>query len=238
MQDHLPTNILYSLLLLLGVNLMAACVLLAREAFSRPTRLRTALILVSGLAFVVVLLQVATGYYFIFDVGGSVALIGCAAAYFVLMVLTLSGKRIAWRLNRIVGVFGLGAPVLIAALFRVSLFLGILFVFGLSDNHLIFRGRISSSLSYGVAITHPLMGAGDYYHYKLFRNSRWFPIVRKEISSGPITFCSVPAVQVSAGADTKDGFVRIACHQTTDEFVTGRIPIGESVAAIADAPVK
>src|SRR5580658_509495 len=43
MQDHLPTNILYSLLLLLGVNLMAACVLLAREAFSRPTRLRTAL---------------------------------------------------------------------------------------------------------------------------------------------------------------------------------------------------
>jgi hypothetical protein len=94
-------TIFYLFRILLVVNLVAAGALLVREVLLRPRRFRSVLIVLSCFVFVLVLLQIATGYYFAFDAGEAVAKIVAAMAYVALMVLIVSGKRMAGRLNRV-----------------------------------------------------------------------------------------------------------------------------------------
>jgi hypothetical protein len=190
------------------------------------------LIGLSGFVFILVLLQIATGYYFVFDAGETAAHIAVAFAYFALMVLAVSGKRMAWRLNRIAGVCGLGLPVLIAVLSPDALFAGIIAIFGFYNHHPAFQGRITPGLSYRVTINQTLIGAGDYYRYSLFRNPPWLPLVRKQIADGPIYACNVPALQVRVEIEPRSGFLRIACQPASGATLTGDIPLDNPVPAV------
>jgi hypothetical protein len=206
------------------VNLVAAGALLVREVLLGPRPYQIVLIVLSCFVFVLVLPQIATGYYFAFDGGIAAVRVVAVIAYVVLMVLTVSGTKMAWGLNRIVGVFGLATPVLIAAVVPEVLVVGLIVTFGFYNNNPTFQGRVSPSLSYRVAIN-KTFGGGTYYRYTLFRNPQRLPLVRKQIAEGAIYGCEVPAQEVSLKSGTQSGFVHIACQPTSGRVHTGEIPL-------------
>jgi hypothetical protein len=234
----LSETIFYLVRILLVVNLVVAAALLAREVLLQPKRLRSVLIVLSCFVFVLVLLQIATGYYFAFDAGEAAAKIVAAMAYIALMVLIVSGKKMAGRLNRIVGVFGLGIPVLIAVVFPEVILVGLITIFGFYNNNPTFQGRIAPGLSYQVAIDRTLIGNGDYYRYRLFRNPQGLPLVRKQIAGGAIYTCEVPALDVSLKSGNQSGFVHITCRQTSDRVFTGEIPLDDPTGYIVLTAAK
>lgn len=220
------------------VNLFAAGALLVREVLLRPRPYRIVLIVLSCVVFVLAVLQIATGYYFAFDDGKVAAHIVAVMAYVALIVLTISGKKMASRLNRIVGVIGLGLPVLIAVIAPEILLVGAIITFGFYNNNPTFLGRISPSLSYRVAIDRTMIGNGAYYRYTLFRNPQRLPLVRKQIATGPIYQCEVPAQGVSLKSGTERGFVHIVCQQTSDRVFTGEIPLDHPTGYIVLTATK
>ncbi len=209
---------------LLGVNLVVASWLLVREVLLQPRRIRSVLIALLCFVSVPVLLQIATGYYFAFDAGEVAARVAAVLAYVALMMLVVSDKRMAGRLNRIVGIFGLGMPVLIAAISGELLFGGLILIFGLTNNHSRFQGRISPTLSYRVAIDETLFGGQKYYRYTLFRNPQRLPIVRRQIAGGWIDKCELPAAEVSLKADAESRVVHVTCREMSDTVLEGEVP--------------
>jgi hypothetical protein len=223
-----PGTIFIIFLIPFFVNLVAAAMSLVKEVSLRPKHYRVLLIGLSFFIFFLGVFQIATGYYFAFDEGEVAAHIAVALAYVALMVLTISGMKIASRRNRIVGVFGLVIPVLIAIISPEILFAGLIITFGLQNNNSTFQGRISPGLSYRVAIDQPLFGNSDYYRYTLFRNPHRLPLLRKQISGGPIDGCKVPSLKVSFNSGTRSGFLHIDCQQTSDRLLTGQISLDQS----------
>jgi hypothetical protein len=208
---------------LLGLNLVVASWLLVREVLLRPRRIWSLSIALSCFVSVLTLLQIATGYYFAFNSGKTSAYIAAGMAYVALMVLAVFGKRTAGSPNRIVGLFGLGMPVLIAAIAPELLLFGPMAIFGFDNNHPRFQARISPTLSYRVAIEETLLGGRKYYRYALFRNPQGLPIVRKIIAGGWIDKCEIPAAEVSLKADAESGSVHVVCRERSDTVLDGEI---------------
>jgi hypothetical protein len=165
------------LVILPALNLLMAGILLLRELFSHPNRFRAAFILLSILAAVLFGIQTLSGYYFVFDPGQINEFLGAVLTYVLVMVLTVSGKRMKWHLNRIIGVCGLLFPFLYPPM-AIILFL---FVSGFNGNaRVAFQGQLSPHLAFKVT------SDGSYYRLSLFRKLKWAPMLQKRIAEEPI----------------------------------------------------
>jgi hypothetical protein len=218
--NHLPDSILDLAFIALILNAACGLFLLLRDL----TRLRgwirrMAIALCLALA-VLIAAQLATHYYFAFAEGETAANLGVLLTYFLLMALVLSGGPTAWRLNRIVGLIGIGIPALLFLLSPELLFFGSIGIFGFPSA---FAGRISQNTSYLIAIDHTLYGNTPYYRYKIFRNPRWLPELRKQVATGPIYGCGMPALAVGVSPGPDETKWEIWCRQTEATFLTAEI---------------
>jgi hypothetical protein len=101
--------------------------------------------------------------------------------------------------------------MLLALLPPVALVLA-LFSYSPDINPCPFGGRLSTSLSYSVAVVSAFGGQQE-YEYVLFANPQSLPIVRKQISTGTIVQCSHPALNVSFGINSVRRTVQIKCKE-------------------------
>jgi hypothetical protein len=218
MRDLIERHLDY-LIFAFDLNAIAAFAFLGLELLSRPKLYRVALIALTGLSAVFFGLQAATGYFLAFKSGETVDGIGMVVTYVLLMMLTLSGKRMAWQVNRVGGIFGLVFPFVVLVLDpELVIFLGI-FLFGIYHNKPIFQGRVSSNLAYSISYDE------HYYQLSFLRNPWWTRIVRKQVDFGSIYNCDAPATRVSVEANGRNDFARIVCEETSVNTFATEIPI-------------
>lgn len=116
----------------------------------------------------------------------------------------------AWHFNRTVGVLGLVMPLLLSRMSPVPLVVVALEISTTES----FQGRISPDTSYVIAIDHTLIGATEYYRYTIFHNPSQLPVFWKEIASGPIYSCDVPAFAAGVSAGANETVWKVWCRPT------------------------
>lgn len=236
--DHLPNSALDLGLIVLILNAACGVVLLIRELIIRPRgqNRRGAIALWLALTLLIVA-QLASHYYFSSPQGETAANLGALLMYFLLMVLVLSGGPAAWRLNRIVGLVGIGIPLLLFLLSPELILFGSIGLFGFSSTPA-FAGRISQNTSYLITTEHTIYGNTPYYRYKVFRNPRWIPALRKQIATGPIYGCSLPAVAVGVDPGPNDKTWEVWCRPTEAMLLTAEISPASPGAEVAPKAPK
>ncbi|MGA3049288.1 MAG: hypothetical protein ABSD67_21840 [Terracidiphilus sp.] len=152
------------------------------------------------------------------------SLIAGVIVFFALIALLMAGKDASWRRRVVIGSLCFGLPVIIVFFTPVAIFIA-LFVYSPDILPCPFGGQISNSLSYRVAAV-TAFGGQEEYEYVLFKNPRSFPIVRKEISTGLISLCTHPALNVNFAIDSVSGLVRVECKEL-DGTLTAAIPLDQ-----------
>ena len=219
--SYLPDSILKITFALFFLNIVLALALLASELLRPPRRFRAAAIALSVVIVVSIAIQFVTGYYIAIPSAKPLVKLAGIAACVVVIVLVLSGRWRARAQNRIVG--WTGAALL--ALLLVStpeLSLGPVLLIGYAGTPT-FQGRISQRQSYAVVIDHTLYGGTEYYRYVIFRNSRWITMFRKQLATGPIYGCAVPAFAVGINPGPDDATWEVRCRQTETSMAEGTV---------------
>lgn len=220
--DHLPDSILDLASIVLILNAACGLLLLLRDLTRLRGRIRRMASALCLALAVLIAAQLVSHYYFAFAEGETAANLGALLTYLLLMGLVLSGGPTAWRLNRIVGLIGIGIPALLFLLSPELLFFGSIGIFGFPSKPA-FAGRISQNTSYLITTDHTLYGNTPYYRYKIFRNPRWLPEMRKQIATGPIYGCGMPALAVGVSPGPNETKWQIWCRQTEATFLTAEI---------------
>jgi hypothetical protein len=236
MKNDLPNSVVY--LFLVVLSLLAACALwlLIREVLRPPRRIRAGLIVTLLFVTVLLALQLTTGYYFVFTAAEAFARLSVLFVYLLTMVLVLTGKRMAWRLNRIVGALGVVLPPLFVICWPRVLVLGVILVFGFFDTNPVFQGKVAPGFTYGIAINRTLIGNGSFYRYSIYRNPRWLPVVRKKMLEGPVEICDDPAFALGVSQGLHNGSWDVWCKQTPDAMARAEVSAANEIAGPMMAP--
>jgi len=191
MPNEPPNGIVDIALGLIVLDVTCAFALLGREVSRPPRRIRAGLIVLTFLLTALITLQLATGYYLAFAGADMAARAGVPLLYVAATVPVLTGKRMAWRVNRIVGSMGIAIPGLFFLRWLIMQLGGGIVVIGLSNPIPVFQGRIAQGSSYSITVDQTLIGNGSYYRYTVYHNPPWLPVVRKKAIDGPIYGCGV-----------------------------------------------
>jgi hypothetical protein len=228
-------NLICDLVLL---NALCALALLLRELLRPPRRIRAGVIALTLLLIVLVTAQSATGYYFAVTAADVAAHVGSVFLYLAAMLLVLTGRRMAWRLNRVVGSLGFAIPVALFALSPDTLIAGAIVLFGLSNPTPMFQGRIAPGSSYSITVDQTLIGNGSYYSYTIYHSPRWLPVVRKKVIAGPVNICNPPAFAVGVNPGANDSTWEVWCRQTPDAMALAEVSTANDIATPIATPQK
>jgi hypothetical protein len=171
----------------------------------------------------VAFLEYVTGYYLAIPHPGIATCVAAIGAYYLAMFLLLFGKRMAWRLNRIVAIVGICTPIL-AAIFLPGIFLVALFAVASDTNKPVFHGRVSPTVSYKIWEDEGFNG-GTHYSYAIYRNPHWFPFLQKEVAKGPTLTCYPPSQEVGVHPGRNTNTVSLWCRSDGTESAPQEISL-------------
>ena len=116
------------------------------------------------------------------------------------------GLFLLWYKNRAAALIGFAVPLYFIFRLGRGLIVILLLLVGMGGFLPDKRGRISPTLSYQTARAHALIGGAAFEQYRIYRNPRWFPLMQKRITTGPL-----PCPSATFGPGRDERTVQITC---------------------------